>query len=70
MTESVDFLDLRVGHGEASDRYAVAVDHEMAALAAVRPIVGIGIAEVEGEMKPTVGIHPTGGDIVKPLGGL
>ena len=44
--------------------------HEVAAAAVVGPVVGIGIPEVEGEMKPTVGIHAAGRDIVESLWSL
>ena len=44
--------------------------HEMAAVAVVSPVVGIGIPEVEGEMKPAAGIHAAGRDIVEALGSL
>src|SRR5215475_992396 len=48
--ERVDFRDLLVGHGVAAGRRAAAVNHQERAGAAVRLIVGIGEAGIDGEI--------------------
>ena len=70
MAEGIDFLNLRVGHCKAADGDPVTVDHQMAPGTAVGPVVCIRIAEVEGEMKPAVGIHLSRRYVIESLGGL
>lgn len=68
--EGVDFLDPLIGHGKASDRDPVAVDHDVAAGPTMVAIVGVGVADVEGEVKTAVGLHCRGRDVVEAFGHL
>ena len=65
--KGVDFLDHFIGHREAADRNAVAVDHDRAACAIERAVEGIRVADVEGQVKAAVGIHRRGWDGVESL---
>ena len=49
-TKRVDLVDPGVGHREAADRLAVAMHHDLVAAEAVATVIGVGIADVEGEM--------------------
>ena len=68
--EPVDLLGERVRHGIAAGRLALAVHHDGAAGAIERPVVGVGIAEVEGEIILRIGLHLVAGDRVEALGRL
>ena len=68
--EGVDFFDLSVAHGIAADGDAFAVYHQHAAAVAVRAVVGIGVAEVEGEVVLAVGVHRFAADGVEAFGRL
>ena len=68
--EGVDFFDLPVAHGIAADGDAFAVYHQHAAAVAVRAIVGVGVAEVEGEVVLAVGVHRFAADSVEAFGRL
>lgn len=57
-----------VGHGEAADGDAAAVNHECAAGTAMDPVVGVGVAQVEGQMKAAERVHPVRRDEVKAFG--
>ena len=63
--KGVDFLDHFIGHREAADRNAVAVDHDRAAGSVERAVEGIRVADVEGQVKAAVGIHRRGWDGVE-----
>ena len=68
--QGVDFFDAGVGHGKTADGNPVAVNHEKASRAVMGEIVGVGVAQVEGEVKAAIGLHPGAGDVVKPFRGL
>jgi len=68
--EGVDFFDAGVGHGKTSNGNPVAVNHEKVSGAVMGEIVGVGVAEVEGEVESAVGLHPGAGDVVKSFRGL
>ena len=55
--KTVDLLHQRIGHGIAAGRLALAVHHQGMAGAAVRLVVGIGIAEVERQVMLGVRVH-------------
>ncbi len=68
--EGEDFLDLFIGHGKAADGNLVAVDHDVAAGAAVGAVVGIWETEVEGEVVFAVRLHGGGRHGVEAFGDL
>ena len=70
LAEGVNFFDAGVGHGKAADRDPVAVHHEEASRAAMGLIVGVGVAEIEGEVESAIGLHAGAGDMVKSFRGL
>lgn len=70
MAEGVDFFDFLVGHGEAADGDIGSVDHDEAAGALVGLVVGVGVADVEGEVEVALGIHLGGGNEVESFGDL
>ena len=68
--EEVDFFDFGIGHGGAADGEFVAVNHDEGASAAVGAVVGIGVADVEGEVVARVWVELVFGDEVESFGGL
>jgi len=68
--QRIDLLDSGIGHGVATDRDAVAVHHQIAPGSSMGSIVGVGKAEVKGEMKAAVRIHPARDDLVEPFRAL
>ena len=65
--QRIDFADLLVGHGVAAARRAIAVDHQERAAIAVRFVVGVGEADIDGEIVVGIGIHQAGRDRVEAL---
>ena len=56
-----------VGHRIAARRRAGAVDHEVGAGAAEGPVIGVGVADVEGEVVARLRVHLRRGDDVEAL---
>ena len=67
VAQRIYFLNARIGHRVAADAHAIAVDHQCAAGALARAVIGVGIAEVEGQMKPTARIHSRARHKIKPF---
>jgi hypothetical protein len=68
--QRVDFLDAGVAHGIAADGHAAAVHHQEVAGAAVRTVVGVGIAQVEREVVLAARIELAAADPVEAFGRL
>ena len=68
--EKPKFIDLGVCHGEASDRSASAMDHQVRPRPVVRPIERVGISEIESAVVVAVRIELAFADHVKAFGGL
>src|SRR4029453_13536824 len=58
------------GHGIATARRAVAVDHERAAVAVVRFVEAVGEAGVDRKIEVGIGIHQLGRNCIEPLWSL
>src|SRR4029453_9209212 len=58
------------GHGIATARRAVAVDHEQAAVAVVRFVEAVGEAGVDRKIEVGIGIHQLGRNCIEPLWSL
>ena len=65
--QDVDLFNGAVGHGKTTDGDAAAVDHQSTPTAAVKTIIGIGIAEIEGKVVVAVRIHLTRADKIESL---
>ena len=63
--DGVDLVDLPVGHREAAGRRAGAVHEDRAARRPLRPVVGVGIADVEGEVVLRGRVHLARRDAVE-----
>lgn len=70
VSESIDFLDFGVGHGQATDGDVRTMNHDEAPGSSVGFVEAIGIPDVEREMEVTLRVHLIRGDEVESLGDL
>ena len=63
--EQPEFIDLGVRHGEAADRSASAMDHQVRPGPVMRPVQIIGVSEIERAMVMAVWIELAFADRVK-----
>lgn len=62
-----DFFHRAIGHRIAADRDAVAMHHEKAAGSPFRPVEGVRIAEIEGQVEARGGVHLARRDRIEAL---
>lgn len=65
ITQTVDFVNFGIGHGEATDGDIGAVHHDVGACSAVSAIVLVGETYVESEVIGAVWIHASGWDEIE-----
>ena len=70
LDDEVDFLDEWISHGEAADADDSAMHHDEAASALMMAVVGIGVADVDGEVVAAGGIELLLRDVVKAFRSL